>query len=411
MRWLLKAPADNRPEMHLADFGQAAAPEICKAIADAGTSPDAIRTLLGLLEPVLTIDAEEALLALLTRIGLRDLPQCVTLLCRVGTAKGFNAIADQIAHAAGETAKQLQYGVWAATRYAITPGSASRSTRLFDTIAVKLPSSDRESRYAIACLIWLDEARALQEFDRSGYLTRDHKLLPNILDAIRSLHIVVPEPLLSRFKSWLGEELTDGRLLPALARSAPSEIEQICRARLRNADGSVDTSAALALSIASGAENPYERTSCIVHRRAADGTRGMHFDDLTAPQRVCYLAFRVDAEVCNGGFSQYFSNSSGVYSALAPEALETIGCPRRADMVRRSLSAVGVTAVRSDFDFIYARLRDPTVAAALRRLDAEYYNDANAKVREPVIALIEVYAADHREHFSGPWPKDGYIVG
>src|SRR5712691_6959873 len=46
-------------------------------------------------------------------------------------------------------------------------------------------------------------------------------------------------------------------------------------------------------------------------------------------------------EVCNGGFSQFFGNSTGV---LAPEAVEgfiAIGQPQIADIVRRAMAKLG----------------------------------------------------------------------
>jgi hypothetical protein len=53
--------------------------------------------------------------------------------------------------------------------------------------------------------------------------------------------------------------------------------------------------------------------------------------------RVFYATWLIEAEVMNGGFNQYFWNSSSEFAEVTPEALKTIGDPIAADLMSRAL--------------------------------------------------------------------------
>ena len=54
--------------------------------------------------------------------------------------------------------------------------------------------------------------------------------------------------------------------------------------------------------------------------------------------QVFYASWLVEAEVMNGGFNQYFWNSSSEFAELTPAALTEIGDPVAAEMVQHALS-------------------------------------------------------------------------
>src|SRR5258708_26400252 len=62
------------------------------------------------------------------------------------------------------------------------------------------------------------------------------------------------------------------------------------------------------------------------------------FETQSVPQKVFSSVWAVESEVNNGGFSQYFLNSSAETSAFVAEALEAIGAPRTADICRRAIA-------------------------------------------------------------------------
>lgn len=52
---------------------------------------------------------------------------------------------------------------------------------------------------------------------------------------------------------------------------------------------------------------------------------------------ICYATWLVEAEVMNGGFNQYFWNSSPEFAEDTPEALKQIGAPRAAELMTSAL--------------------------------------------------------------------------
>lgn len=53
---------------------------------------------------------------------------------------------------------------------------------------------------------------------------------------------------------------------------------------------------------------------------------------LTKSQQAIYMTWILEAEVNNGGFNQFYSNSSGQYAKLLPDALKLIGANKLADL-------------------------------------------------------------------------------
>ena len=62
------------------------------------------------------------------------------------------------------------------------------------------------------------------------------------------------------------------------------------------------------------------------------------FKKLNAHEQVVAAIWELEAEVNNGGFNQYFFNSSGDHSAQALTALEAVGAPKFAALLRQAMS-------------------------------------------------------------------------
>ena len=54
------------------------------------------------------------------------------------------------------------------------------------------------------------------------------------------------------------------------------------------------------------------------------------------PRQAIYIIWALEAEVNNGGFNQFYFNSSGQYAGLVPEALRLVGATKFADLVTRA---------------------------------------------------------------------------
>jgi len=59
-------------------------------------------------------------------------------------------------------------------------------------------------------------------------------------------------------------------------------------------------------------------------------------ESLSDAEQVFVTIWELEAEVNNGGFSQYYWNSAGDHAEQAVTSLETIGAPKMADIVRQA---------------------------------------------------------------------------
>ncbi len=58
---------------------------------------------------------------------------------------------------------------------------------------------------------------------------------------------------------------------------------------------------------------------------------------LPEPIRVNYITFMLEGEISNGGYGQYFFNSSGIFAYDAVDALKIIGASKKADITKKAL--------------------------------------------------------------------------
>jgi hypothetical protein len=99
------------------------------------------------------------------------------------------------------------------------------------------------------------------------------------------------------------------------------------------------------------------------------------FESLTDPEKVFHLIFWLESEINNGGFEQYFFNSSGNHALDTPAALEEIGAHHTAELVRRAIKLFpGGTPPRD----LYQRRKkleaiDDTIIDKFDKLDTEFY--------------------------------------
>jgi hypothetical protein len=106
----------------------------------------------------------------------------------------------------------------------------------------------------------------------------------------------------------------------------------------------------------------------------------------------------VESEVNNGGFSQYFLNSSAEAAAFVAEALDTIGAPKTADICRRAVEGAypgGLPATANEISTAAADFSQE-VLAKLDALDGEFLSYPH-----DLTDLLFGYVCRHPEEF-GP---------
>ena len=119
------------------------------------------------------------------------------------------------------------------------------------------------------------------------------------------------------------------------------------------------------------------------------------------PQKLFSAIWLLEAEVNNGGFSQYFLNSTDESAAFAAEALETIGAPKTAEICRRALATAFPAGLPRTFESIRSAAAEFTgdTLAKLESLDQEFF-----AYPHNLTDLLFAYVSEHPEEF-GSAPK------
>ncbi len=119
-------------------------------------------------------------------------------------------------------------------------------------------------------------------------------------------------------------------------------------------------------------------------------------DPSSDPLMVFACVWTLEADVNNGGFDQYYLNSSGDFAASTPDALRTIGAPRFAEIVSAANAIFGASGPSSD----RARRQDQRESLSevqldtLSDLDNQFY-----EYPEDLEGLLRAYVSEHRSAF------------
>lgn len=121
---------------------------------------------------------------------------------------------------------------------------------------------------------------------------------------------------------------------------------------------------------------------------------GDAIEKLNEHERVFYITQTLEQEVNNGGFSQYFYNSSGDFSNELVDAFTKIGALKTADICKKALAV---------FEGIVPTDRDER-DALLNSLDCDEIwdacDDAFYEYEDDLTALNYAYIMQHRDSFS-----------
>ncbi len=120
------------------------------------------------------------------------------------------------------------------------------------------------------------------------------------------------------------------------------------------------------------------------------------FERQTLPQKIFSALWSVESEVNNGGFSQYFFNSSAETASFVVEALETIGAPTTADICKRAIAAAfpgGLPRTPETIRVVAADFSDE-ILEKLEPLDQEFF-----KYPHSLTDLLFAYVSEHPEEF------------
>ena len=126
------------------------------------------------------------------------------------------------------------------------------------------------------------------------------------------------------------------------------------------------------------------------------------FATQSVAQKVFSCVWLLEAEVNNGGFSQYFLNSSAETASFVVSALDTIGAFRAADICKRAIGCAFPGGLPADPQAIADAAVDfsEAVLTGLEELDAEFFS-----YPDNLTDLLFAYVAQHPEEF-GSLPEN-----
>lgn len=129
---------------------------------------------------------------------------------------------------------------------------------------------------------------------------------------------------------------------------------------------------------------------------ASDAVIGKYLESglrfMSEPEKTVCVVWLMDTEIKNGGFDQYFFNSSGDTSVEAVGALERIGATRAASLVRQALAVFPdktPSALRATRQAQLEAMREHT-GALFKELDHSWYRDI-----EDLETLLAAYLRSH----------------
>jgi len=107
---------------------------------------------------------------------------------------------------------------------------------------------------------------------------------------------------------------------------------------------------------------------------------------LSSEERIVLAIEALEREVNNGGFGQFFENSSREFAPIIVQALERIGCPRTAEIAQEAIDALHLPKLT--VDAIEASINNTESDDDLNRCD-ESYMQAGEDIAGRLFAFIK----------------------
>ena len=123
---------------------------------------------------------------------------------------------------------------------------------------------------------------------------------------------------------------------------------------------------------------------------------GDDFSKLTDQQKLFYLNQNLEREINNGGFNQYFINSSGDNAHETILSLKAIGADKTADILQKAIDQFPIKTVPKDRD------KRTEIIEQIEEVADEVWNDLDQKFyqyEDNLNALNIEYIKKHKDFF------------
>lgn len=263
---------------------------------------------------------------------------------------------------------------------------------LHDIVRKREASGDKNIPFL---MLKIDRNRAVKSLVAADVLSIENRQSHYVLRALNDAQVKIDHKLLLPYLQNVKPLATKypqnsayAAALIAYGRNPDASADALLRAEIDHADDRVQAGAAEGFSALFGVTDALR----FVYARQEE----LGFAGLSTPQQHYMAVFLCDAEVKNGGFSQYFVNSSAETWNEALAGYRAIGAVGRERLLQKALDLFGPKGPALD-----KRDRDEQRVSwsdehyqTLDDLSSEYY-----KSKENVQALMARYAAAHHKHF------------
>jgi hypothetical protein len=271
---------------------------------------------------------------------------------------------------------------------------SSLRTELFDDLR-RMIAENHNAGSASGLLLRLDRERALAVLTSDECLSEGHPAIYEILRTLAYSRTLVPKAKLlpiivqleARDLNKYPHYYTLGEALVVLARHRDPADRELLERYSRHAKDELAERALNGLVLWQGLDDFEERIIKIANERGESA--------LTPAQRAYMPIMLLDGEVNNGGFSQYFFNSSGDFWREALAGLELMGLNERANVLKAAVAKFGSTPPSANRE---ERMRQMAVlenaeASPFETIESRYYKCEPA-LRAAVLRYVIEHAAE-----------------
>jgi hypothetical protein len=146
-------------------------------------------------------------------------------------------------------------------------------------------------------------------------------------------------------------------------------------------------------------ESDYRIDSLIIALEMALSQKAARLGDaaLSNAEKVVLAVEALEREVNNGGYDQFFFNSSNDYVGRIVSDLESIGCVETAKLTARAIDALGLTDINPTTVGNRVNENDEALSDVLTECDTTYYA-LTESIEEKLFAFVK----DNQGEFSIP---------
>jgi hypothetical protein len=95
-------------------------------------------------------------------------------------------------------------------------------------------------------------------------------------------------------------------------------------------------------------------------------------ESISLEERIVDAVWSLDTEVMNGGYSQFFCNTSGMHTPIIVDALKRAFCPRAAEITEHAIASLQLPEMTVEAARAGVEKEDPQIEASLEKCGDDF---------------------------------------